>query len=235
MALRSPSPSRFSNKKRSTSSLTDARSLLTFVSEADKNRRHQNKIASSAASLAPSTTSTPALSFSSSLTADSDSLVEEYDFDDMMHDPNDESGLTRPSAPPTSNQVFNTRHVEFGHCANPAYRHTSSHTPGQEFKAHEEQEPPYYVLLFTYISYLMLIIVGHMRDFFGKRFRAASYVHLMASKVSFPFLNHFFLVRFLTFFFPNFLGLCGTQLGFRFVLHASVEASYGRYVFTTCH
>ena len=39
-------------------------------------------------------------------------------------------------------------------------------------------EPPYYYLLTTYISYLILIIFGHVRDFFGKRFREENYRHL---------------------------------------------------------
>ena len=39
-------------------------------------------------------------------------------------------------------------------------------------------EPPYYYLLTTYISYLILIIFGHVRDFFGKRFREQHYRHL---------------------------------------------------------
>ena len=41
-------------------------------------------------------------------------------------------------------------------------------------------EPPYYYLLTTYISYLILIIFGHVRDFFGKRFREEHYRHLKA-------------------------------------------------------
>ena len=41
-------------------------------------------------------------------------------------------------------------------------------------------EPPYYYLLTTYISYLILIIFGHVRDFFGKRFREEHYRHLQA-------------------------------------------------------
>lgn len=41
-------------------------------------------------------------------------------------------------------------------------------------------EPPYYYLLTTYISYLILIVFGHVRDFFGKRFREEHYRHLQA-------------------------------------------------------
>lgn len=41
-------------------------------------------------------------------------------------------------------------------------------------------EPPYYYILTTYISYLILIIFGHVRDYFGKRFRKQDYRHLQA-------------------------------------------------------
>ncbi|CAG8496334.1 177_t:CDS:2 [Acaulospora colombiana] len=41
-----------------------------------------------------------------------------------------------------------------------------------------EEEPPYYFLFTTYLSYLVLICFGHLRDFFGKRFRSKNYKHL---------------------------------------------------------
>ncbi|CAE7220898.1 unnamed protein product [Rhizoctonia solani] len=119
----------------------------------------------------PTPSSTPALSFSSSITdPDSDNDMLELD-----------SPLARPQGiPPTSNTpAFTTRHVEFGHCANDEYRHTSAHPVGQPFKHAEEQDPPYYVLLCTYVSYVVLIVIGHMRDWFGKRFWRDSYRHLM--------------------------------------------------------
>ncbi|EIN14457.1 serine palmitoyltransferase 2 [Punctularia strigosozonata HHB-11173 SS5] len=87
--------------------------------------------------------------------------------------------LALPVVPPTSEQVFTTVHTEFGHCANEEYRYTSQHTPGTEALDHVEQDPPYYILLTTYISYLMLICMGHVRDFFGKRAKSAEYRHLM--------------------------------------------------------
>lgn len=43
---------------------------------------------------------------------------------------------------------------------------------------HVEQEPPYYYLITTYISYLIFIVLGHVRDFFGKRFAKTRYAHL---------------------------------------------------------
>ncbi|KAG8976356.1 serine palmitoyltransferase component, partial [Tulasnella sp. 427] len=164
MALRSPSPSSpsslsmFSSKKKQTPALaTDASAYLAAVADRDRRRTQQ----SSAQSI--SSASTPALSFSSSRSGDSDKTrmanggVAESHYQPQMHDDDhlvdydedDESGLTRPSRPPTSEQVFNTRHVEFGHCANPEYRYVSMHQPGKDVEGYEEQEPPYYVLFST--------------------------------------------------------------------------------------
>ncbi|CAH1764766.1 2213_t:CDS:2 [Entrophospora sp. SA101] len=42
----------------------------------------------------------------------------------------------------------------------------------------EEEEPSYYYLFTTYLSYLILICFGHIRDFFGKRFKKKDYCHL---------------------------------------------------------
>ena len=58
-------------------------------------------------------------------------------------------------------------------------------------------EPPYYYLLTTYISYLILIIFGHVRDFFGKRFRQEHYRHLQERNGYAPLNNDFdnFYVR----------------------------------------
>jgi serine palmitoyltransferase len=58
-------------------------------------------------------------------------------------------------------------------------------------------EPPYYYLLTTYISYLILIIFGHVRDFFGKRFREENYRHLKARNGHAPLNSDFdnFYVR----------------------------------------
>lgn len=58
-------------------------------------------------------------------------------------------------------------------------------------------EPPYYYLLTTYFSYLILIIFGHVRDFFGKRFREEHYRHLQARNGYAPLNSDFdnFYVR----------------------------------------
>ncbi|TDL20642.1 serine palmitoyltransferase 2 [Rickenella mellea] len=95
----------------------------------------------------------------------------------------DDDGLSNPSSGSLSSpsHEYHTLHSEFGHCSNPEYRRTSAHTPGSVFNAGEEQDPPYYILISVYITFLFLICIGHTRDFFGKRLRSGNYKHLMAS------------------------------------------------------
>jgi hypothetical protein len=169
----SPTPSMF--KKSSNSSLlTSASSYLTAVSEADARARTNART--------PPPTATPALSLSSSITSSSeDTVLEESDCE---RGPN---ALTLPHRPPTSEQVFTTVHAEFGHCDNETHRYTSRHAHGTPVKGHVEQDPPYYILLATYISYLILICLGHLRDFVGKRLHRSAYRHLIPHNVSLPF------------------------------------------------
>ncbi|KAH9937804.1 serine palmitoyltransferase 2 [Epithele typhae] len=158
----SPTSSIFKKKKQASTPSTAA-SYLSAVSQADaRARAHGN-----------TPMSTPALSMSSSITTSSE--------DTVLNDSNELFGdaLSYPLTPPTSEQVFTTVHSEFGHCGNEQYRYTSQHRAGTEYKSIPEQDPPYYILLTTYISYIIVICLGHVRDFLGKRFRAASYRHLL--------------------------------------------------------
>lgn len=164
----SPTPSRF--RKKSTPVLNTAASYLSAVSEADARARAHGGTPNS----------TPALSLSSSVTSSSE--------DTVLHEREEqnEDGLAYPRVPPTSEQVFTTVHAEFGHCANESYRYTSQHNAAHPVKGVPEQDPPYYVLLTTYLSYILVILFGHLRDFFGKRFKAADYRHLLAHDVRSP-------------------------------------------------
>jgi len=176
-----PSPMAISSsfKKRPSPSLApmaSAASYLSALSMADARARNNHP-----------PTSTPALSLSSSTTSDSEDTVLNEDED------NNADGLALPNQPPTSEQVFTTVHTEFGHCANDQYRITSQHTPGTSLPEILEQDPPYYVLFCTYISYLILIVLGHVRDFVGKRLTPAAYKHLMPSNVCNHSLIHLIL------------------------------------------
>lgn len=91
--------------------------------------------------------------------------------------------------PPPSNQNRNPLssssdgtdllHQEFGHCINQSYRYTSQHRIGDSLPNPIEEEPSYFIVLSTYVSYLILIVIGHMRDYVGKRLFPNSYKHLV--------------------------------------------------------
>jgi serine palmitoyltransferase len=81
--------------------------------------------------------------------------------------------------PPSPEEVkrLARAHAQFGPLGSQSHRCVSQF-PGGEFAEPVEDEPPYYYLMTTYISYLILIVFGHVRDFFGKRFRKQHYSHL---------------------------------------------------------
>lgn len=70
------------------------------------------------------------------------------------------------------------RQSEYAPLLHPSHKYLSRHPPRQEVAKPIEDDPPYYYLMTTYISYLILIIFGHVRDFFGKRFKDQNYKHL---------------------------------------------------------
>lgn len=84
--------------------------------------------------------------------------------------------LFQPPSPEEARRIARA-HAQFGPLGSQSHRYTSQHDGG-EFADPIEDEPPYYFLLTTYISYLILIVFGHVRDFFGKRFRRQHYSHL---------------------------------------------------------
>ncbi|ORY03206.1 serine palmitoyltransferas-like protein 2 [Clohesyomyces aquaticus] len=90
--------------------------------------------------------------------------------------PSEPKTLFQPPTPEEARRLARA-HAQFGPLGSQSHRYSSRHT-GVEFAEPVEDEPPYYVLLTTYISYLILIVFGHVRDFFGKRLRAAHYQHL---------------------------------------------------------
>jgi serine palmitoyltransferase len=89
--------------------------------------------------------------------------------------PSEVKTLFQPPSAEEARQIAKA-HAQFGPLGSQSHRYTSQHTG--EFAEPIEDEPPYYFLLTTYISYLILIVFGHVRDFFGKRFRRQHYSHL---------------------------------------------------------
>ncbi|GAB7357941.1 hypothetical protein MBLNU230_g0108t1 [Neophaeotheca triangularis] len=86
--------------------------------------------------------------------------------------------LTLFSPPsPAEAKRLQKQHAAFGPMGSKQHLY-SSRFVGADFPDPIEDEPPYYYLITTYISYLILIVFGHVRDFFGKRFKQENYRHL---------------------------------------------------------
>lgn len=96
--------------------------------------------------------------------------------------------------PLSSEEVQNQRRADaqFGPLTHPSHRYVSKHHGDGGLKAPIIDEPPYYFVLTTYISYLLLILLGHVRDFFGKRFsKKPMYQQLKASNGYAPLTDDF--------------------------------------------
>ncbi|KAI4147991.1 MAG: hypothetical protein L6R39_002936 [Caloplaca ligustica] len=103
--------------------------------------------------------------------------------------------LFQPPSPAEARRIAK-QHAQFGPLGHQSHRYSSRHAGGI-FPDPINEDPPYYYLITTYISYLILIIFGHVRDFFGKRFREKHYRHLQARNGYAPLNSDFdnFYVR----------------------------------------
>jgi len=86
-------------------------------------------------------------------------------------EPNIDEPPTTLFQPPSADEERRRQRVEaqFGPLLSPRHLYVSAHQ-GKPLEAPIEDEPAYYFVLTTYLSYLILIFCGHARDFFGKRF-----------------------------------------------------------------
>ncbi|KAK9376086.1 pyridoxal phosphate-dependent transferase [Lipomyces chichibuensis] len=96
-----------------------------------------------------------------------------------------------------SPEEIKKRSMQFAPISHPSHRYIPHHPKGQPLSDPVEEEPPLFFLLTTYISYLILIIFGHVRDFFGKRFKKEKYSHLIQQNGYAPLNSDFdsFYVR----------------------------------------
>ena len=72
-------------------------------------------------------------------------------------------------------QQHQQQQVGDGHTT--ATRHEMEKKERQQL-THQDEDGPLFTVVTTYIGYLVLILFGHMRDFFGKIFRRERYLHL---------------------------------------------------------
>ena len=71
-------------------------------------------------------------------------------------------------------------------------RHKSWTPIPDHLKPPEEiEETPLYVLIVTYFDYFLLVLLGHIRDFFGKRLRKQAYAHLREQNGYAPLVSDF--------------------------------------------
>ncbi|KOS20980.1 Serine palmitoyltransferase 2 [Escovopsis weberi] len=76
--------------------------------------------------------------------------------------------LFKPSSPEEADRRKRAE-AQFGPLIHANHTYLSK-SHGEPLEPPVEDEPAYYFLLTTYFSYLVLILLGHVRDFFGKRF-----------------------------------------------------------------
>ncbi|CAI5757511.1 unnamed protein product [Candida verbasci] len=86
---------------------------------------------------------------------------------------------TIPNAPEDDRPLEIISDHEYGKLTSDEYLYTSKHPVGEPFLKPEEGEPTYIIYLATYLNFLLLIIIGHIRDFFGKIFKPKEYEDLI--------------------------------------------------------
>lgn len=111
----------------------------------------------SPAGISPPSTSLPIISLSTAVAGD--------------HNSSDDPPTTTLFRPKSAEEMEKKRRADaqFGPLCHSSHLYVSK-SHGVPLESPIEDEPPYYFLLTTYISYLLLILVGHICDFFGKRF-----------------------------------------------------------------
>lgn len=96
-----------------------------------------------------------------------------------------------PNAPPDNRPEDVKKDLEYGVQTNPEYLYVSKHPVGQPLPQPIDDEPPYYVHVSTLLSFLFLIIIGHIRDFFGKIFKPQDYADLIEKDGYAPWYDGF--------------------------------------------
>ena len=86
---------------------------------------------------------------------------------------------TIPNAPEDDRPLEVRSNLEYGKSTSKEHLYVSKHPVGEPLPTPIDDEPPYAILIFTYICFLILIIIGHIRDFFGKIFKPEEYADLI--------------------------------------------------------
>lgn len=102
-----------------------------------------------------------------------------------------------PNAPVDDRDEDIKADLEFGKLTSEEYLYVSRHPVGEPLPTPIDDEPPYVIHIATLLSYLILIIIGHIRDFFGKIFKPKDYEDLVEKDGYAPWYDGFenFYVR----------------------------------------
>lgn len=73
---------------------------------------------------------------------------------------------------------YELNETEFGKLTSDKYKYVQYTEPGIEVPSPEEDLPSQYTFITTYLNYLVLIIIGHIRDFFAKKLNNPKSRHL---------------------------------------------------------
>ncbi|KAL4948750.1 pyridoxal phosphate-dependent transferase [Aspergillus filifer] len=162
-----------STSGKSTGIASKTNRLAQFFSTSPKAKSEPQTARAALQNASGTNTSAPPIS-SASLSLPTISLSTATADNPNMNEP--PTTLFQPPSPEEARRLAK-QHAQFGPIGHPSHRYSSRH-PGGHFPEPVMDEPPYYYLITTYISYLILIAFGHVRDFFGKRFREENYRHL---------------------------------------------------------
>lgn len=102
-----------------------------------------------------------------------------------------------PNAPADDRADDVKADLEYGRLTSKEYLYVSKHPVGEPLPIPIDDEPPYVIHIATLLSYLILIIIGHVRDFFGKIFKPQDYEDLVEKNGYAPWYDGFenFYVR----------------------------------------
>jgi serine palmitoyltransferase len=102
-------------------------------------------------------------------------------------DENSPMTLYQPSSDAES-AAQRRRDAQFGPLKDASHLYVSMHH-GEPLAAPIIDEAPYFYLISTYVSYLFLILLGHVRDFFGKRFGKKQHYRSLKPQNGYAALN----------------------------------------------
>ncbi|GME94214.1 unnamed protein product [Ambrosiozyma monospora] len=75
-----------------------------------------------------------------------------------------------PDAPEEHLSREDKQNLEYGPLTSEKWLYVSKHNPNEPLPKPIVDDPPYFIVIFTYLNYLILIIIGHIKDFFGMKF-----------------------------------------------------------------